>query len=198
MSALQLNPGLLLRPDWEVPFKAVVDHLVNRNDVEADRLALNGYSLGPGLAARAAAYEKRIGTCICDGLVVNVYEEWKPFNVEELGCGIECPFLALYGEAEYAEQESEALIRSIGCFLGEPGCPAHIHEFTYEDGWAATHCQVGGSTVADAVIFDWLGKVVINKNFSAIPAKIPSEAISRHHKNPALPRDRHDIRIGAV
>jgi len=76
-SALQLNPGLVLRPDYEVPVKAVVDYLTQRDDVDTTNIALIGYSLGATLAARAAAFEKRISACIVDGLVIDVNEAWE-------------------------------------------------------------------------------------------------------------------------
>src|ERR1017187_7840868 len=75
-SALQLNPGLVMRPDFEAPVKAVIDLLVRREDVEPDQIALYGPSLGALLAARVAAFEPRLRACICDGLVVDVYEAW--------------------------------------------------------------------------------------------------------------------------
>lgn len=77
-SALQLNPGLHLRADYEVPVKAVVDYLVRRNDVDPDRIALIGYSLSSQLAARVAAFEKRLCACICvGGIIVDVNEAWE-------------------------------------------------------------------------------------------------------------------------
>jgi len=76
-SALQLNPGLILQHDYEVPVKAVVDYLVQRDDVDTENIALIGYSLGSLLAARTVAFEKRISACIVDGLVVDVGEAWE-------------------------------------------------------------------------------------------------------------------------
>ncbi len=73
---LQKYPELRMRPDYEVPVKAVVDYLVQRDDVETGQIALFGPSLGAMLAARVAAFEDRICACICDGLVVDVYEAW--------------------------------------------------------------------------------------------------------------------------
>jgi pimeloyl-ACP methyl ester carboxylesterase len=70
--ALHLNPGLVLRPDYEVPVSAVVDYALGRAEVDGERLALIGYSLGGFLATRAAAYEPRIRACIANSLVVDV------------------------------------------------------------------------------------------------------------------------------
>jgi pimeloyl-ACP methyl ester carboxylesterase len=75
-SALQLNPGLVMRPDYEAPVRAVVDYLVQRDDVDPGKIALYGPSLGSLLAARTVAFEERLCACICDGLVVDVYEAW--------------------------------------------------------------------------------------------------------------------------
>jgi len=71
-SALRDNPALLLRPDYEVPVKAVVDYAVTRDDVDVSRLALIGYSLGGLLAPRAAAFDPRIRACIANPLVIDV------------------------------------------------------------------------------------------------------------------------------
>jgi pimeloyl-ACP methyl ester carboxylesterase len=77
-SALQLNPGLVLRPDYEVPVEAVVDFLLQRKDVDPSKIALIGLSLSSQLAARVAAFEKRICACICvGGIVVDVNEAWE-------------------------------------------------------------------------------------------------------------------------
>jgi hypothetical protein len=77
-SALQLNPGLVLRADYEKPVKAVMDYLLQRNDVDPDKIAVYGLSLSSQLAARAVAYEKRINACILNGgPVVDVNEAWE-------------------------------------------------------------------------------------------------------------------------
>ena len=76
-SARQLNPGLHMRPDFEVPTKAVIDFLFQREDVDHDRLALYGPSLGSLLVTRVAAHEKRVRAICADGLVVDVYEAWQ-------------------------------------------------------------------------------------------------------------------------
>lgn len=212
-SALQLNPGLYLRHDYEVPVKAVVDYLVQRNEVDANNLAILGYSLSTQLVVRAVAFEKRIKACICNGGVyIDIYEAWhsvwpkilqkappkvfdfifelleklspqlnaianrfrvmfgltkptdiieawKPFNISALAPQVECPLLIIAGEAEFA-QSNESVALSMMRFLSVVKSPVDFHQFTYNDGWAATHCQIGGLAPAQAVTFDWLDKVI--------------------------------------
>ena len=70
--ALHVNPGLVLRPDYEAPVAAVIDYAVGRSEVDPSRLALIGYSLGGFLATRAATFEPRIKAVVADSLIVNV------------------------------------------------------------------------------------------------------------------------------
>ncbi len=53
-----------IRGDYEHPVKAVFDWLEGRNDLDTDRAALWGVSLGGYYASRAAAFEKRAKACI--------------------------------------------------------------------------------------------------------------------------------------
>jgi len=54
------------RHDWENVIGPVVDYAVSRSDVDEDRIALWGISLGGYLAPRGAAYEPRITALIAD------------------------------------------------------------------------------------------------------------------------------------
>lgn len=56
--------NLHFRYDWEHVITQVVDYLETRPDVDRDRIALEGYSFGGFLAARAACFEKRIKALI--------------------------------------------------------------------------------------------------------------------------------------
>jgi pimeloyl-ACP methyl ester carboxylesterase len=214
-SAMQLNPGLFMRPDYEVPVKAAVDYLITRNDVDPGEIALFGPSLGAVLAARAAAFEERISACICSGLIVDVYESWhaiwpailqnarpgvfdtvfiglekvspqlhgltnhfrwmlgvskpheiidawRPYNIKGIASKLRCPLLLIYGEAE-AAQSNEKVALSIMRFVQELSCPITIRMFGFEDGWAATHCQIGAVASLQALVFDWLDKTVNGK-----------------------------------
>jgi pimeloyl-ACP methyl ester carboxylesterase len=67
-SALR-DQKLLFRPDWDKVVTPAVDWLLERSDVDADRIALMGMSLGGLLAPRAAASEHRLAALIAyDGL----------------------------------------------------------------------------------------------------------------------------------
>jgi len=211
-SAMQLNPGLHIRFDYELPVKAVIDYLVTREDVDPEKIALFGPSLGATLAARVAAFEKRIRACICDGLIVDVYEgwhavwptalqnagpatfdtvfaglekvspqlrgitnhfrwmtglskpheiidAWKPYNLSKLASQIQCPLLLIYGEAE-AAQSNEKVALSIMRWLKDLACSVTVRLFTFDEGWAATHCQIGGIAPLQTLVFEWLDKAI--------------------------------------
>ncbi|MCX8563013.1 alpha/beta fold hydrolase [Mycolicibacterium mucogenicum] len=64
-AALRLQQ-LTFRHDWEAVTTPVIDYAITRPEIDADRIALFGYSLGGYLVARAAAFETRIAALILD------------------------------------------------------------------------------------------------------------------------------------
>ncbi|MFJ8471279.1 alpha/beta hydrolase family protein [Kitasatospora sp. NPDC094011] len=58
--------GLFFRPDWEAVVTPVVDYALTRPEIDPDRIALVGYSLGGYLTARAAAHEHRLAALVLD------------------------------------------------------------------------------------------------------------------------------------
>ncbi|HVO42369.1 MAG TPA: alpha/beta fold hydrolase, partial [Aggregatilineales bacterium] len=67
------DKGLTFRPDWENVITPVIDFLVKRPEVDADRIILMGLSFGGALVTRAGAFEKRIAICIANPAV---YSWW--------------------------------------------------------------------------------------------------------------------------
>lgn len=61
------------RPNWETVVTPVVDFALKRKEVDPDRIALMGISLGGYLAPRAVAFEHRIGACIANGGVYDLH-----------------------------------------------------------------------------------------------------------------------------
>ncbi|HZB20468.1 MAG TPA: alpha/beta fold hydrolase [Blastococcus sp.] len=64
--ALRLQ-GLTARIDTEAWGGAAVDYLETRDDVDASRIGIAGWSLGGYYAPRAAAFEKRFALCVAWG-----------------------------------------------------------------------------------------------------------------------------------
>ena len=65
---------LVFRYDWEKVVTPAVDYALSRPDVDGDRLALKGMSLGGYLAARAAAFEPRFKAVILYDGVWSFYD----------------------------------------------------------------------------------------------------------------------------
>jgi pimeloyl-ACP methyl ester carboxylesterase len=61
-----IDHGVPLRPDWENVISPVVDYLTARPDVDRERIAIIGLSLGGYLAPRAATAEHRLAACVSD------------------------------------------------------------------------------------------------------------------------------------
>lgn len=68
--------GIFFRHDWEAVVTPVVDALVGRADVDAERLAIVGISQGGYWVPRAVAFEKRIAAAVADPGVDDVSASW--------------------------------------------------------------------------------------------------------------------------
>jgi Alpha/beta hydrolase family len=64
--AMLFERNIPLRPDWETVVKAVVDFALTLPEVDANKIALSGWSLGGYLSPRAASGEHRLAACIAD------------------------------------------------------------------------------------------------------------------------------------
>jgi hypothetical protein len=71
-NAALVRQHLPFRPDWENVLTPVIDHLVERPDVDPERIAVMGVSQGGYWVPRAAAFEHRIAAAIADPGVVDV------------------------------------------------------------------------------------------------------------------------------
>jgi len=58
--------GIPFRPDWEKVITPVVDFALTRPEVNPDRIALIGFSMGGYFAPRAVAFEHRLKACIAN------------------------------------------------------------------------------------------------------------------------------------
>lgn len=67
---------LAIRGDYEVPGSAIVDWAQQRDDVDTDRIAIWGVSLGGYYAPRAAAFDGRLKACIALAGPYHWADEW--------------------------------------------------------------------------------------------------------------------------
>lgn len=65
---------LVMRHDAEVPVKAALDYLETRQEIDHERIALLGMSLGGYFAPRAAAFEERIKACIAFNVFYDTFD----------------------------------------------------------------------------------------------------------------------------
>lgn len=68
---------LYTRHDYEVPVRAAVDYLKSRSDVDGERIAIIGSSLGGYYVSRAAAYEPRLKAAVAWGAIYDYHAVWK-------------------------------------------------------------------------------------------------------------------------
>lgn len=73
---------LTVRVDTEVPVGACVDYLQSRPDVDPDRIALYGASLGGFYAPRAASFEHRLKAVVSDGAIWNLQRSVQSSNYD--------------------------------------------------------------------------------------------------------------------
>jgi pimeloyl-ACP methyl ester carboxylesterase len=66
------SPDLHFRPDVEAPIRYAVDYVLTRPEVDPERIALIGHSVGGYLAPRAAAFEKRLAACIASPIITSL------------------------------------------------------------------------------------------------------------------------------
>jgi alpha-beta hydrolase superfamily lysophospholipase len=61
-----IEQQIYMRPDWETVIRPVVDFALTLPNIDPDRIALSGWSLGGYLALRGASGEPRLAACIAD------------------------------------------------------------------------------------------------------------------------------------
>ncbi len=112
---IHMYPEKPFRPDYEVPVKAVVDYALSREDVDGDRLALVGFSLGGYFASRAVIYEKRIKACVVDSPIIDISRYYEGFGyIEELAKIKEKDYEELFLENPFIRWAVETFTRRYG------------------------------------------------------------------------------------
>lgn len=72
--AVHAYPDCVRRPDYEKPFKAAIDHLLDLPGVDPGKIILAGFSFGGYVAARVAIHEKRLAAVVPDSPIIDLPE----------------------------------------------------------------------------------------------------------------------------
>lgn len=99
-----IEHGLTLRPDWETVIRPVVDFAQTLPNVDPQRIALCGWSLGGYLAPRAASGEPRLAACVADPALSSVADGFRAYAMK-LGASQE--------EANHLSEMPEPLIQRL-------------------------------------------------------------------------------------
>ncbi|MCD4782455.1 MAG: prolyl oligopeptidase family serine peptidase [Candidatus Eremiobacteraeota bacterium] len=76
-------PDSFFRPDFEVPVGEAIDFILERPEIDPDRLALYGLSFGGYFTSRATAYDSRVKALIANSPVIDLYRYMASFVGED-------------------------------------------------------------------------------------------------------------------
>ncbi|TWA70108.1 alpha/beta hydrolase family protein DUF1100 [Azospirillum brasilense] len=173
--------GIPNRADYEVPVGAMIDYLYTRNDIDRDRIAVCGSSLGGFYAARAASYEHRIAAVISHGAVWDVNELWgeaneghgladhikwvfgvssmreafekgRDFKLEGHIDKIRCPYLICHGGSDVLSVRQATQVHE---YAKAHGVDVTLEMVSVEE-TGAEHCQHDNPTIGQEKMADWL------------------------------------------
>lgn len=176
--------GVTTRFDYEVPVGYCIDYLGSRDDVDMERLAVSGSSLGGYYAARAGSYEHRLAAVVSHGAIWDVNELWggqgeshglaehikwvfgagsmgealekgKGFRLEGVLEHMRCPYLIVHGGHDVLGVQQAQQVHD---HAAAKGVDVTLR-FVAEDETGAEHCQHDNPTLGMELIGDWLADV---------------------------------------
>ena len=176
-------------PDnYERAGKAVIDYLMTRPEIDADKIAVYGLSMGSYWAPRIAAYDSRIKACVAGVACFfmnrhTIFEEASPrfkmtfmymagiededefdkmvqdMTLKGLGARIKCPTLLMTGEFDPLSPVEEAR-----AFFNEIAGPKELWvlEDAHHSSWSKNLCGIP----VHLVVADWLKDKLVDGNYS--------------------------------
>jgi dienelactone hydrolase len=157
--------------DIETSISCWIDYLASRGDVDGERIAIFGDSLGGSFASRAAGVDHRLSAAVCDGGIWDLHE--RAFLLRRISGGnhqeaiegqlsklwghsiakrIRCPILVTLGECDWLETNYAAQFYR---YLEETGIDISLKIFLAAE-TAASHGQIDNPTIGNEFIFDWI------------------------------------------
>jgi len=68
-----VNPGSVFIPDYERPVEEILNYVLNRDDVDPEKLALYGLSYGGYIVLRGAMFDPRVKACVANPAWLDMY-----------------------------------------------------------------------------------------------------------------------------
>jgi dienelactone hydrolase len=154
------------RSDLETTLGHIMDYLVEREDVDASRIAVLADGWGSSFVARGIAFDDRFAAAVCDGGIWDLHERAylaarAPFQAEfsradrdfgRVARNINCPVLIATGERGWLRAER---VRELFMQLKEDGRDVTLKIFAADE-TAAMQAHVDNPTLANEYIFDWI------------------------------------------
>jgi pimeloyl-ACP methyl ester carboxylesterase len=174
--------NVVARYDYEVPIRRCIDYLATREDVDMQRIAVCGSSLGGYYAARAASYEHRLAACVSHGAIWSIQHLWADAGEDH---GLADHIKWVFGAESVREAiEKKARLFTLDGTLENMRCPylivhggfdvlgveqaTHVFEYAQSRGvdvtlrllsapeTGADHCQHDNPTIGQEILSDWL------------------------------------------
>ncbi|MSP52494.1 MAG: alpha/beta hydrolase [Alphaproteobacteria bacterium] len=113
--------GVPTTPDYERPVAAAIDYLIDRTDVDANRIGLLGVSMAGYYAMRAAAFEPRIRAVVAWGAMYSVLDDlWRCYPP------LRRQLVWIAGAKDEADAEARLKAFTLKGVLGRVRCPVLI------------------------------------------------------------------------
>ena len=144
----------------------IMDYLVERDDVDPDRIAILADGWGSSFVARGIACDSRFAAAVCDGGIWDLHEraflvdrnaQLEPDMIGRLGLNrvarnISCPVLISAGERGWLKAER---VRELYGHLKSEGRDVTLKIFSNGE-TAAMQGHADNPTLANEYIFDWI------------------------------------------
>jgi dienelactone hydrolase len=152
-------------PDLERTIGHIVDCLVERDDVDRDRIAILADGWGSSFVARGIAFDDRFAAAVCDGGIWDLHErvfllgdnlrletDLARHGFSRVARSIKCPVLVCSGERAWLKSER---VRELCDCLKADGADLTLRIFSGEE-TASMQGHADNPTLANEFIFDWI------------------------------------------
>jgi pimeloyl-ACP methyl ester carboxylesterase len=143
----------------------IMDYLVEREDVDRDRIAILADGWGSSFVARGIASDDRFAAAVCDGGIWDLHErafllgdnlpleaDLARHGLSRVARGITCPVLVCSGERAWLKPER---IRELYDCLKADGSDITLKLFSADE-TASMQVHADNPTLANDFIFDWI------------------------------------------